>query len=421
MSASLVPNSPTSPRALAKFRSKLDLKLLLPKLQHKARTPQPLPAPVSDVPPPPPPPKDRSLVAPWEDVYAVFQVSSALERASSDSSAGSAFSSPARDIQTISRARQVKSCLPELPQTPEGDSELPWAKPTPPVRPATVPLPSRIPLPISQRRPPSTPSQPRRRLPSTPEESSARRLAALRAQELAAENARREEELRQAAMRASRIAEEESELEAERRRLAALEDELARAAALRAERERREAEEDARRRQALEERRAAARERRMREARLREEWRTEQRKGEEGLKVRRETLKRQIWEERRAIANRLRRMSRPNGNGPMILLNGWITVEQPESGAWKRRYYRLDERELRLFRSADTTAQPIDVVPLAKIRRVREWQDGYEELEAVPHSFAVEFTDGGRPWCMFTDAAEDKEYLVALLDQETII
>lgn len=52
--------------------------------------------------------------------------------------------------------------------------------------------------------------------------------------------------------------------------------------------------------------------------------------------------------------------------------------------------------------------QPLEVVRLADIRHIKEWQEGYEELEGVPHSFAVEFRDGPDAWSMFADSEEDK-------------
>jgi hypothetical protein len=39
---------------------------------------------------------------------------------------------------------------------------------------------------------------------------------------------------------------------------------------------------------------------------------------------------------------------------------------------------------------------------------LREWHEGYEELEALPHSFAIEFNDDQGPWSIFLDSEEDK-------------
>lgn len=55
-------------------------------------------------------------------------------------------------------------------------------------------------------------------------------------------------------------------------------------------------------------------------------------------------------------------------------------------------------------------AQPLDIMDLTggRVRAIREPRDGFEELEAISHSFAVEFQDGDGPWSMFADSGEDK-------------
>ena len=43
-----------------------------------------------------------------------------------------------------------------------------------------------------------------------------------------------------------------------------------------------------------------------------------------------------------------------------------------------------------------------------RVAAVKEPYEGYDELEAIPHSFAVEFTDGEAAWSMFSDFEDDK-------------
>ena len=50
-----------------------------------------------------------------------------------------------------------------------------------------------------------------------------------------------------------------------------------------------------------------------------------------------------------------------------------------------------------------------------RIRAIKEPHEGYDELEAIPHSFAVEFKDGEGPWSMFCDTAEDKVSIVLFI------
>jgi hypothetical protein len=49
-----------------------------------------------------------------------------------------------------------------------------------------------------------------------------------------------------------------------------------------------------------------------------------------------------------------------------------------------------------------------NVVLRGRVSALREWHEGYEELEALEHSFALEFNDGQGPWSLFCDSEEDK-------------
>ena len=39
----------------------------------------------------------------------------------------------------------------------------------------------------------------------------------------------------------------------------------------------------------------------------------------------------------------------------------------------------------------------------SQVAALKEWHEGYEDLEMIPFSFIVEFKDGREPWLMFTD------------------
>lgn len=54
-------------------------------------------------------------------------------------------------------------------------------------------------------------------------------------------------------------------------------------------------------------------------------------------------------------------------------------------------------------------SQALESVELRdRVSGLREWHEGYEELEALPHSFALEFNDDQGPWSIFLDSEEDK-------------
>jgi MAP7 domain-containing protein 1 len=51
----------------------------------------------------------------------------------------------------------------------------------------------------------------------------------------------------------------------------------------------------------------------------------------------------------------------------------------------------------------------LDVIELyGKVKRIKEWNEGYEYLEAIPHSFIIEYVDDREPWLMFADSEEEK-------------
>jgi hypothetical protein len=46
------------------------------------------------------------------------------------------------------------------------------------------------------------------------------------------------------------------------------------------------------------------------------------------------------------------------------------------------------------------------------LHSLKEWYEGFEELEAIPHSFVILFHDGQGAWSMFTDSEEEKVVLL---------
>ncbi len=43
-----------------------------------------------------------------------------------------------------------------------------------------------------------------------------------------------------------------------------------------------------------------------------------------------------------------------------------------------------------------------------RVRGLREWNEGYDYLEAIAFSFVVEFKDKSNNWSMFADSEEEK-------------
>ena len=51
-----------------------------------------------------------------------------------------------------------------------------------------------------------------------------------------------------------------------------------------------------------------------------------------------------------------------------------------------------------------------------RVDSLKEWKDGYEELEAIPFSFVVEFKDSELgAWSLFSDSEQDKFRFLGLV------
>lgn len=66
--------------------------------------------------------------------------------------------------------------------------------------------------------------------------------------------------------------------------------------------------------------------------------------------------------------------------------------------------------------------QALESVELrGRISGLREWHEGYEELRALPHSFALEFKDGQGPWSIFLDSEEEKVWIIVFKDNRSYL
>ncbi|KAJ7623383.1 hypothetical protein FB45DRAFT_925433 [Roridomyces roridus] len=238
-----------------------------------------------------------------------------------------------------------------------------------------------------------------------------RRMEAQRQRELEEEEALAEEVERQARIKAEKatfLREQEAE-EAARR--IAVEQELERATALRRQREAREQEEEDRKKRELERKRRADRERRMEEHRRLEEWRNQQAaQAEEAAWLAEQTRKKEEVERKKRIQQAGAKIK----NATTELVTGWVTMQAGDSLVWRRRYFRFVGSTV--FFHKDESGQFLDEIDLrGQIKGLREWNEGYEDLKAIPFSFAVEFKGEREPWSMFSDSEEEKFKLLGLL------
>ena len=215
----------------------------------------------------------------------------------------------------------------------------------------------------------------------------------------------------------------QEEEEAERRRILVQEEvRQANADRLRKSKDMREAEE--RRWLELAEKRRIEKERRMEEAKLLEEWRKAQADMADALLKQKEHDRQRADAERRArIASRAAlAKATPNAES---CASGWVTIQTNESLSWKRRFFKLVGTTMFLYRSSEVSfiflflaalssrSQDMTVVMDSvqlrhRVAGLKEWYEGFEELEAIAHSFAIQFKDGQGTWSVFSDSEEEK-------------
>lgn len=94
-------------------------------------------------------------------------------------------------------------------------------------------------------------------------------------------------------------------------------------------------------------------------------------------------------------------------------MTGYVTIQTDDSVVWRRRYYKFSPNTFYLYRNEKVGAgqdrtQATDRVDVrSALKALKEPKDGYEDLEAIPFSFVIEFHDRG-PWSMYADSEEEK-------------
>ncbi|KAN0126066.1 hypothetical protein V8E53_015405 [Lactarius tabidus] len=331
------------------------------------------------------------------------------------------------DELTVNAIRDAMPVSPVRPVTiARTSSEAPYREKFLPHAPATFNLPSYPPAPapapapvtrtvsepvtyLSMRGPPNF---------GDPAMRTELREAARRASEAEERAAVREEAARQARIKWLREEEARKAAEEEEERRAQLQRDLAHSAAVRMAREEEERAEEERRSHERAERRQKDAERRAEVARKLEEQRLAEVRRLEELATAEEELKRKAMERRntaRAVGVKRRRESRLAGES--LLLSGWVTVQNSGSVAWRRRYFQLTDTLMRFYsKEKDITGAPLDVVLLKDAKPcVKEWYEGFEELRAIPHSFALILRNGESSMMFFSDSNTEKDLLSGLL------
>jgi hypothetical protein len=273
-----------------------------------------------------------------------------------------------------------------------------------------------------------------------PGERAKRRQEALLRQMAADETAAKEEELRQARIKREKAEILEQHEEEERTRREALEEELKRAAMVKAEKheEERVAAELRINERELKKRMDA--EKRLVESQRIEVWRKEEQRRLEDLAQQEETAMQQVElakQMSRATALQLR-AERLSGKDS-ILHQGWVTIQNANSLVWRRRWFHLNATSMTLYKNDKVILRSIlpsqrtltceqdlgkvldTIVLMGCVQCVKEWNHGFEELRAIPHSFAIVFRGEQGPVSAYTDTAKEKVWYFLMWHAHTLL
>lgn len=157
-----------------------------------------------------------------------------------------------------------------------------------------------------------------------------------------------EEARRQAQVKLEKQHLDQELLEKERQRKIILEEDLRQAAQIQREKAEREQREEEERRQFIEERRIADRERRQRQAQMHREYLERANQQTEDEKRRRLEARRHMIDERRTRP--LPVMQHSGIEAADVGFEGWVTALSTGSVAWKRRYCRIEDGSVLLFK-----------------------------------------------------------------------
>ncbi|KAL0953463.1 hypothetical protein HGRIS_004695 [Hohenbuehelia grisea] len=355
-----------------------------------------------DSPPPPPPPKD---------IYALQQ--SHARFMSTQALTGAEYPAGPRAGLRRHRGNSFSefAVLYQEPDSDESEAEAPHfpvqSRPGPSVAPRSLVAPLTLPSKWARNQSKS--------MFMDPAERERRRISEQKRKEEERERARREQEERELRLQRKREEALQEEREEEERRRASLEEDLRRAAVVRQQKEELERIAEERRQWVLEEKRRQERERRLEEHRRLEEWRRMQVQLAEDTARREKEARARDEEEKKARIKEVETKVK-EGVQADAEVTGWVSIQMNDSLAWKRRYYRFTQGHVSFFRGPkDAPEQVLDKILLrSRVSGLREWDQGYDELEAIPHSFAVEFFDDRSPWSLFADTEEEKFKLMGL-------
>lgn len=364
--------------------------------------------------PPPPPPVDEN------DDYEIVHSPAPTANAILSRLRGVSIASDNLSQYSVDSQQQTPGYRPR----PRGASETSWVQQTPQSEMGYLTSGSSSPVPLFRTEAQEQAARSRAKWAEEEDDGHPRRYRRGRTKsDIQREREEEEAEMARAAAEAAarRKYEKEQELlkeaEEEERKRMAFEEAQRRRATDRLRREQLRREEEEREQRAAEARRIAVQERRLEEARRAEERRKEEKRRQEEREHAEEMKKRAQEIEREARMKEIQRRFENLRLTAGVLLTGYVSVQPGGTIVWRRRFFQLQSDSMLFFKNAEETHKVIDSFELrGYVTGVKEWNQGYDDLRAIPHAFAVEFMDEP-PWLFFADSEEDKDVLISLILQ----
>ncbi|KAJ7760407.1 hypothetical protein B0H16DRAFT_1719909 [Mycena metata] len=167
-----------------------------------------------------------------------------------------------------------------------------------------------------------------------------------------------------------------------------------------------------RKKRELEQKKRSDRARRMDEHKRLEEWRQGQAaQADKTAQLAEQARRKEDEERKKKIQLVSKKIKSTKAVDDIDLITGWVTIQTGDSLVWRRRYFKFVGSTVFFYKSLKEkeSGQVVDEVNLrGQVLALREWNEGYEDLKAIPFSFAVEFNGEREPWSMFSDSEEEK-------------
>ncbi|CAL1714940.1 unnamed protein product [Somion occarium] len=173
----------------------------------------------------------------------------------------------------------------------------------------------------------------------------------------------------------------------EQERKRKLEEDLRLAAEIRRQREEKERREEEELQRAILERRQRAKQKRLEYGKAAQEWRSQH------VRQLQESTRREREQRERVLEARRMRSLSSSVSVSDDVFSGWVSAQSIGSPVWRRRYCRVRSNHVKLYKDSTPESVAVAEISLEKVMNLKDCSDDFEELESLPHAFAIQVQD----------------------------